>query len=436
MDIILDYIESLALWRAHRIAASPTRMSRNPIMRDDYAGVGDPTCRVNVLATPLTAVPPIAFDACSQVPVRAINAYIRGTLDSFTLSDEYVSYAEKSRHFTISALNVANRYISNVNSRKRLHSVRFVPDFDDKIAAHILISRAHRGLDTKYKDFRCVSGTVPSGNYYKLIISSSQLRRYCLPKELTLHILSPELIVTRAAYVLKKLCYVAPCCETSKAQLLLVHNIIALVDELCGTYGYDPLTGTAVTYGLNPLTSLSKIKHQVSKFKYIQGGSTLLAALKYCHNNVASPFEEFMASALMLPEKLGGIGFPQLEINKTQKLNSSSALIPEHSWITPDLSSKALKLVIECNGRAYHNSSEAFLEDQRRIRDYASLHERHVPLSVSDVNNTMVLSRTMLGIVAACQDKLGRSKTYRIRTRINNPDNQIARKIMIDLHLS
>ena len=110
MDIVLDYIESLAFWRAQRIASKPTRMSKNPILRDVYAGLGDPSARVHVVPTPARTVPIISFDACKRIPTQAIRDFILGKFEPFILSDSYKNYAKKTLPFTISAMNWRNRY--------------------------------------------------------------------------------------------------------------------------------------------------------------------------------------------------------------------------------------------------------------------------------------------------------------------------------------
>lgn len=449
MDIVLDYIESLAFWRAHRIASKPTRMSKNPILRDVYAGLGDPTARVHVVPTPARAVPIISFDACKRVPVQAIRDFILGKFEPFTLSDSYKSYAEKTLPFTISAMNWRNRYRVSASSpqaegglrpiRARraedfphtLQAIRLAPDLETTQSLRFLASRKQRGLSTRGKTFRYLSSSVPSGSFFKLVVSQAEALRFGLPPALSLHILSPEMIFALAARDIKRICG-----DGAIARALFAHNMVLLAQELCGNYGYDPLTATAVTYGLDPLTSVEKIRRAFERYKYMHARKAALSVLKYCQGGLASPFEGLVAGALMLPSRLGGICFPKLDVNKTRVLRRTKTLTPEHQTITPDLSSRTLKLVIECNGREFHNNEDAFREDQRRIRDYASKLERHIALCINDVKNPLLLARALLQIVAACRDKLGRARTYRLRKRINDASHQVYRHVMIALHLA
>lgn len=461
MDIVLDYIESLAFWRAHRIASKPTRMSKNPILRDVYAGLGDPSARVHVVPTPARTVPIISFDACKRIPTQAIRDFILGKFEPFTLSYSYKSYAEKTLPFTISAMNWRNRYRVSAatphaatglrairaalaqslsHAQKPLQAlqiphapqaIRIAPDLENTQSFRFLVSRQQRGLSTRNKSFRFVSPSVPSGSFFKLVVSQAEALRFGLPPALSLHILSPEMIFALAARDIKRICG-----DGAIARALFAHNMLLLAQELCGNYGYDPLTATAVTYGLDPLTSVEKIRRALERYKYMHARKAALSVLKYCQGGLASPFEGLVAGALMLPSRLGGICFPKLDVNKTRVLRRTKTLTPEHQTITPDLSSRTLKLVIECNGREFHNNEDAFREDQRRIRDYASKLERHIALCINDVKNPLLLTRALLQIVAACRDKLGRARTYRLRKRINDVSHQVYRHIMIALHLA
>lgn len=461
MDIVLDYIESLAFWRAHRIASKPTRMSKNPILRDVYAGLGDPSARVHVVPTPARTVPIISFDACKRIPTQAIRDFILGKFEPFTLSDSYKSYAEKTLPFTISAMNWRNRYRVSAatphaatglrairaalaqslsHAQKPLQAlqiphapqaIRIAPDLENTQSFRFLVSRQQRGLSTRNKSFRFVSPSVPSGSFFKLVVSQAEALRFGLPPALSLHILSPEMIFALAARDIKRICG-----DGAIARALFAHNMVLLAQELCGNYGYDPLTATAVTYGLDPLTSVEKIRRAFERYKYMHARKAALSVLKYCQGGLASPFEGLVAGALMLPSRLGGICFPKLDVNKTRVLRRTKTLTPEHQTITPDLSSRTLKLVIECNGREFHNNEDAFREDQRRIRDYASKLERHIALCINDVKNPLLLTRALLQIVAACRDKLGRARTYRLRKRINDASHQVYRHVMIALHLA
>ena len=462
MDIVLDYIESLAFWRAQRIASKPTRMSKNPILRDVYAGLGDPSARVHVVPTPARTVPIISFDACKRIPTQAIRDFILGKFEPFTLSDSYKNYAEKTLPFTISAMNWRNRYrvsaatphaatgLRAIRARRAQQSlshaqkplqalqiphapqaIRIAPDLENTQSFRFLVSRQQRGLSTRNKSFRFVGPSVPSGSFFKLVVSQAEALRFGLPPALSLHILSPEMIFALAARDIKRICG-----DSAIARALFAHNMLLLAQELCGNYGYDPLTATAVTYGLDPLTSVEKIRRALERYKYMHARKAALSVLKYCQGGLASPFEGLVAGALMLPSRLGGICFPKLDVNKTRVLRRTKTLTPEHQTITPDLSSRALKLVIECNGREFHNNEDAFREDQRRIRDYASKLERHIALCINDVKNPLLLTRALLQIVAACRDKLGRARTYRLRKRINDASHQVYRHVMIALHLA
>ncbi len=468
MEIVLGYIESLAIWRAHRIANNPIAMSRNPILRDVYPSLEYRERAIHAEASPHRSVPPISFNEHNRIPLTAIKNYIANKLNPYTLCEEYLNRARNTSDYTIGSMLVYNRYkriscehsscfanfsanrasrhlcgshtLATTASYERLHAVRFVPDITHASALHIIVPRSQRGLSQTKKQITYINSALPHDSLYKLFIRADERNSFGLPESLSLYIISPELVVLLAAQNLRKLCLEnacsAPgCFMRNRAKLLFTHNVASLVDELCGRYGLDPLTALGSTYGLDPLTSVQKIKRYADKMKGIHGRSNLLAALDCCYDNLASTFEGVVASALMLPAAMGGIKFPSLEINKTRKLSASALLTPHHHSITPDLSSKKHKLVIECNGLEFHRSDEAIKEDHRRLRDYVSHNERHIPLTVSDIKNPLALCRVLEEIVAACHDTLGASKAFHLRQTIHNAKYQKARQIMLDLHM-
>lgn len=466
MEIVLGYIESLAIWRARRIANNPIAMSRNPILRDVYPSLEYRERAIHAEASPHRSVPPISFNEHNRIPLTAIKNYIANKLNPYTLCEEYLNRARNTSDYTIGSMLVYNRYkriscehssgLANFSANRayrhrthtraafkpyeRLHAVRFVPDISETSALHIIVPRSQRGLSQTKKQITYINSALPHGSLYKLFIRADERNSFGLPESLSLYIISPELVVLLAAQNLRKLCLENTCSTPGcfihdRGKLLFTHNIASLVNELCGGYGLDPLTALGATYGLDSLTSVQKIKRYADKMKGIHGRSNLLAALDCCYDNLASTFEGVVASALMLPAAMGGIKFPSLEINKTRELSSSALLTPHHHSITPDLSSKKHKLVIECNGLEFHRSDEAIKEDHRRLRDYVSHNERHIPLTVSDIKNPLALCRVLEEIVAACHDTLGASKAFHLRQTIHNAKYQKARQIMLDLHI-
>lgn len=496
MELVLGYIESLAFWRAQRIANNPIAMSRNPILRDVYPALDYHERTISTESSSHRSVPPIAFDEYRRIPLAEIKNYITYKLDPLTLCEDSLSLVRNMSSYAVSSMLAYNMYkrisceharhsvgsvtdcdIHDANidgfahvshtsrvihgprnsnvyavganrvprlarmSFERLHAVRFVPDISNISVLHFIAPRSQRGLCQTNKQMTYINSTLPHGSLHKLFIRAAERDSFGLPESLNLYIVSPELAVLLAAQNLRTLCLenvcsTPRCPARTRGKLLFTHNVISLVNELCGSYGYDPLTASGATYGLDPLTSVQKIRHYAEKMKRIHGCGNLLVALDYCYDNLASVFEGVVASALMLPTSMGGIAFPELQINKTRTLSADRLLTPHHKSITPDLSSRKHKLVIECNGLEFHRSDESIKEDHRRLRDYVSHGERHIPLTVSDVKNPLALSHALEEIVAACHDTLGASKTCYLRKIIHNAKYQMARQIMLDLQMS
>lgn len=457
MELVLSYIESLAFWRAQRIVNNPILMSRNPILRDVYPSLEYHERVIRTELSPYRSLPQISFSECACIPLAEIKNYIAHKFEPLALCEDVLNRARNLSEYNISSMLALNAYSRTACEHtrthagssavragrldyERLYAVNFVPDISDTSTLHFMVPRSQRGLRQTNKQITYINAHLPHGSLYKVFIRADERHSFDLPESLSLYILSPELVVLFAAQKLRALCLenlcsMPRCPQRARGKLLFTHNIISLVNELCGSYGRDPLTATGVTYGLEPLTSVQKIRRFAEKMKRIHGCGNLLAALDCCFDNLASPFEVVVASALMLPAAMGGINFPTLEINQTRKLTSDNLLTPHHQRITPDLSSKKHKLIIECNGLEFHRSDEAIKEDHRRLRDYVSHNERHIPLTISDIKNPLVLSHTLEEIVAACHDTLGASKAFYLRQVIHNAKYQKARQIMLDLHI-
>lgn len=452
---------------------------------------------VHAEASAYTNIPPISFAEQKLIPTAEIKNYMLSRLSCFAPQDNTTNRLQYMDDYTIASMLEHNMYnlatcehmraaevsaekitthathatptratratptratratrasaakiISNDDSVwsqksyliEHLHGVRLSPHVTASAPLNIFVPREQRGLSQKDKRLTYINTPLPRGMIYQLVITSHEKKRFGLPPTLKLYIISPELAVLFAAQKLQTLCLGNVCPSTScymhtRGKQLFVHNVISLVNEVCGTYGRDPLTASVMSYGLRPLTSVQKIRRCATAMKGVHGCKSLLAALDYCNDNLASAFEGAVASALMLPTKFGGINFPPLEINQTRSLAASSALTPHHQSITPDLSSKEHRLIIECNGLAFHKSNEAIKEDHRRLRDYVTHSERHIPLTMSDIKNSFVLSKTLEEIVAACHDTLGVDKSAYLRKVIHNAKLRPARQIMLDVQL-
>ena len=488
MEIVLGYIESLMYWRAHRVANQPTFMPRRtPLSAEDARG--NAHTRVNLCgklvhaeASAYTSIPPISFAEQKQIPTAEIKNYMLSRLSCFAPQANDMNCMRYTDDYTIASMLEHNMYnratcehmraadatptratapcttratrtraakiTSNDDSVwsqksyliEHLHGVRLSPHVTASAPLNIFVPREQRGLSQKDKRLTYINTPLPRGMLYQLVITSHEKKRFELPPTLKLYIISPELAVLFAAQKLQILCLgnmcpSASCYMHTRGKQLFVHNVISLVNEVCGTYGRDPLTASVMSYGLRPLTSVQRIRRCATAMKGVHGCKSLLAALDYCNDNLASAFEGAVASALMLPTKFGGINFPPLEINQTRVLAASSTLTPHHQSITPDLSSKEHRLIIECNGLAFHKSNDAIKEDHRRLRDYVTHNERHIPLTMSDIKNSFVLSKTLEEIVAACHDTLGVDKSAYLRKVIHNAKLQPARQIMLDVQL-
>ena len=93
--------------------------------------------------------------------------------------------------------------------------------------------------------------------------------------------------------------------------------LVLLGYELCGTFGRDPadpMMGT-VTFGVEPATSVAKIREFLEACTYLPGREDAYRALTYVADNAWSPMEAVLATMLTLPLTEGGYGLGELRLN-------------------------------------------------------------------------------------------------------------------------
>ena len=92
--------------------------------------------------------------------------------------------------------------------------------------------------------------------------------------------------------------------------------LVLLGYELCGTFGRDPadpMMGT-VAFGIEPATSVAKIREFLEACTYLPGKEDAYRALTYVADNAWSPMEAVLATMLTLPLTEGGYGMGELRL--------------------------------------------------------------------------------------------------------------------------
>lgn len=198
--------------------------------------------------------------------------------------------------------------------------------------------------------------------YEKGLPSGAFIKVGCSTDECTLAISSPELLFVELAKTMHPL-----------EHLMLGH-------ELCGTFSRDaddPYNGP-VTYEVQPVTSVERIRRFLSEAKSIRGIDAARTSIKYLNDNAWSPTESLAAALLRLPVDSLGYDFGELELN--QRI-SPSALLPgsAHSRV-PDIMIAGTPVGVNYDGGA-HLDLDSIVSAARAAEANPELQQAQVSLS-------------------------------------------------------
>ncbi len=104
---------------------------------------------------------------------------------------------------------------------------------------------------------------------------------------------------------------------------------IVLGHELCGSFSRDPIDpyNGPIAYGVDPITSVERIRAFVDGSSYVHGIDQASASLPYLNDNAWSPTESLVAALLRLPSSSLGYDIGDIELNPgvriSQKLPGS-----------------------------------------------------------------------------------------------------------------
>lgn len=170
-------------------------------------------------------------------------------------------------------------------------------------------------------------------------------------------------------------------------------RLLELGHELCGTYR---VTKPQVTYGVQPLTSVSALRLYVQKVEWVQGKSAALKACQWIANGSASPAETALSVAFRLPYRYGGYGLGTPLLNQEIPLNETAIrLLGGQQQIKPDFLWTKRKHPAEYDSSLYHSEREQIEVDERRRNAYAAM-----GLSVTVIRPRHLCNRQLLDQIA------------------------------------
>lgn len=150
------------------------------------------------------------------------------------------------------------------------------------------------------------------------------------------------------------------------AKRLSIVELIALGDELCGTYSFDIHAQSGFRQRSEALTTKDQLDSYVAKAERTSGVRKARRALKYIVDGSASPMETYDEMLLCLPNLLGGYGLPAPVMNKEIVLDPDAARMARKSVCYADLCWPDRRLIAEHQGLRYHTDASRYAADRAR----------------------------------------------------------------------
>lgn len=430
MNITLGFLPSLMLWRAWRIGTC-ARDNPSCFPKDMFYIKYTPDIEFDLVKTNLDTIPSINIPRGSRISWSLLIGEIKQTLKNllyeFELEGDVCAHAKKNSLYNACAMEYFNQYTRFHQTTAYLRPIVLTYDFECKLP--IFVPTSQRGSYSSMGNAVSpifVSHSIKAGWLYELIFRHHILSDYITSND-HIYVLSPEYLL---AYAAKFLICVSK--NHIYRNTIQTHNLLRLMCELAGTYGYDPLFGTETIYKLEPLCNTQSLKKFCSDYYVSPRQALYTKTALHVLDGLASPFETVVALALTLPEKYGGIHLGVPSINQTRVLENQKAGTTHH-YLTPDIYFNKYHLAIECNGEVFHNTKEGFLEDQRRIRDYATLGDTHMPVVYKDIHTTQDLQKLLLAIVNACLQKNKNLRYPSYVARIEQANKNYQQEILLKI---
>lgn len=208
----------------------------------------------------------------------------------------------------------------------------------DRTDAHLLVTSKNDAHLIQGVTCQVCSSALPTGSLVRALGSY--------------YVVAPELLFIQLASHL------------SLGELLMVGY------EFCGTYR---LADEGPVYGLDPLTSVLKLKAYTQRAKRLRGRQKAEQAIQWLADGSGSPAETALAIMFKLPYRHGGYGLGNFRLNQRISLNETGARILGRYSLRPDLFYPEPQHPVEYDGKLYHSSKEQADYDERRRNAYAAM---------------------------------------------------------------
>ncbi|MBQ9041231.1 MAG: hypothetical protein IJ111_00260 [Eggerthellaceae bacterium] len=218
------------------------------------------------------------------------------------------------------------------------------------------------------------------------------------------------------------------------ASRLNLAQLIALGDELCGTYSFDKSKARGLRQREVPLTSVHVLDAYLSYAKGCRGYNRAKRALGHIVDGSASPAETRDEMELCLPHKLGGYALEKPKMNEQIILSRQASVVAKKTFCRADLlwkrDSPNDSTIIEHQGEFDHMESNRFNDDRARVNALRLMGYEVIELTRSQVWDLRVFEEIALEIAKRT------GKRIRTENRGLTPQRKELRSILADWNAS
>lgn len=212
-----------------------------------------------------------------------------------------------------------------------------------------------------------------------------------------------------------------------------IHLLVGM--ELCGCFSRsaeNPRTGDAV-YGIEPVTTVSRIREYAERAKNVRGSSRAIEAIELIEGQAWSPMEALIAALAILPVDKLGLDLGRIRLNPRKELGERLSRLSTAASRVPDIMFMGTNVGINYDGEdhfrldgiaraavaldrdpgstdrareladAFAEARERIVSDKRRDRDLMSLGLTVFPVAKEDLLEPGGFDRVMGQVVAAIE---------------------------------
>ena len=260
---------------------------------------------------------------------------------------------------------------------------------------HVLSPSAEQRCRTIGICSHVIRHTLPSGSFLEITTGSDSEKALPIPANVRVLIDAPPLIIVNMANELNDRVR-----KEAISELVARLRLIALANELCGSYARDPIAPQSrrchydETGKCNRFSTPDEVRAALDEMRGLKGSSRARYAAKYILDHSGSPMETYLDMALFLPPRLAGLGMPTPLLNKKLQVSEKVHANLKHSTLRPDIQWPDFNTLAEYLGDKEHASKKARIEDKNRGQDYSTAGFTSYFLMFDDVKSQTALKRT------------------------------------------